>query len=131
VLRALDRLPSMTLSTFTTLAASILLDALVAVLMGLLISALVTDVSHATIALPMVCFPAVLFAGAIQAVADMAPAGRAISVVTPARWAFESVGDVLGIATFDGSLAVGVIALVVFAATFAVATMATLHRRFA
>ena len=88
----------------------------------------------------MVCFPAVLFAGAIQAVADMALAGQAISVVTPARWAFESVGDVLGLAAvptgagttaFDGSLAVGATALVVFAATFALATLATLHRRLA
>jgi hypothetical protein len=140
VLRALDRLPSMTMSTFTTLAGAILLDAVVAVLMGLLISALVTDVSHATIALPMVCFPAVLFAGAIQAVADMAFVGRAISVVTPARWAFESVGDVLGLAAvpagagtsaFDGSMVVGAAALTVFAAAFVLATLATLRHRFA
>jgi ABC-type multidrug transport system ATPase subunit len=140
VLRGLDRLPSMSTSTFASLAAAILLDAVVAVLMGLLISALVTDVSHATIALPMVCFPAVLFAGAIQAVADMAGVGRAISIVTPARWAFESVGDVLGLAAepagagrtaFDGSLAIGTAALIVFAFTFAFATLATLRRRLA
>jgi len=130
----------MTTSTFMTLVGAILLDAVVAVLMGLLISALVTDVSHATIALPLVCFPAVLFAGAIQAVADMAFAGRAISVVTPARWAFESVGDILGLGSvpagagvtaFDGSAAVGASVLVVFAATFALGTLATLRRRLA
>jgi ABC-type multidrug transport system permease subunit len=138
VLSVLDRLPSMPTSTLATLAAAILLDAVVAVLLGLLISALVADASHATIALPLVCFPAVLFAGAIQAVSDMAVAGKAISVVTPARWAFESVGDVLhlgdvpagaGTTAFDGHLATGVGALCVFAVAFTFATLATLRRR--
>jgi ABC-type multidrug transport system permease subunit len=138
VLSVLNRLPSMPTSTLATLAAAILLDAVVAVLLGLLISALVADASHATIALPLVCFPAVLFAGAIQAVSDMAVAGKAISVVTPARWAFESVGDVLhlgdvpagaGTTAFDGHLATGVGALCVFAVAFTFATLATLRRR--
>jgi ABC-type multidrug transport system ATPase subunit len=138
VLSVLNRLPSMPTSTLATLAAAILLDAVVAVLLGLLISASVADASHATIALPLVCFPAVLFAGAIQAVSDMAVAGKAISVVTPARWAFESVGDVLhlgdvpagaGTTAFDGHLATGVGALCVFAVAFTFATLATLRRR--
>jgi len=138
VLRVLDRLPTMSTGTFATLAAAILLDAVVAVLLGLLISALVADASHATIALPMVCFPAVLFAGAIQAVSDMAVAGKAISVVTPARWAFESVGDVLGLShvpagagatAFEGNLVTGMSVLCVFGVAFTFATLAALGRR--
>ncbi len=116
----------------------ILLDAVAAVLLGLLISALVADASHATIALPMVCFPAVLFAGAIQPVGDMTTAGQAISVITPARWAFEAIGDILGvgdthaaaaITPLNGSVVAGSFALCVFAVTFALATGAALRRR--
>jgi hypothetical protein len=121
-----------------TLIAAILLDAVAAVLLGLLISALVTDSSHATIALPMVCFPAVLFAGAIQPVRDMAFVGQLMSVITPARWAFDGVGDALrlgqtqtaaGATPFDGTLVAGTSALCAFAILFAFATFATLRRR--
>jgi ABC-type multidrug transport system ATPase subunit len=130
VLRVLDRLPAMDARTFTALAATILVDAVAALLLGLLISALVTDATHATIALPMVCFPAVLFAGAIQPVADMAIVGQAISVVTPARWAFEGVGDVLQLGDpATGTLTTSAFALSAFALTFTFATMATLRRR--
>jgi hypothetical protein len=45
----------------------------------------------------MLCFPAVLFSGAILPVHVMAPVGAAISTVVPVRWAFEAVGRILGV----------------------------------
>ena len=51
------------------------LEALAALALGLLASAAVTDAAQATLALPMLCFPQVLFAGAIVPVPDMAAPG--------------------------------------------------------
>ena len=44
----------------------------------------------------MLCFPAVLFSGAILPVNLMATAGAALSMAIPSRWAFEVVGHDLG-----------------------------------
>jgi ABC-2 type transporter len=64
--------------------------------LGLLTSATVSNVSQATLALPMLCFPAVLFSGAILPVHLMARAGAALSTVIPTRWTFEAIGHDLG-----------------------------------
>ncbi len=96
VLRALDRLPSRPLSTYASMGISLLLCAVAALGLGLLTSALVGNVAQATLALPMLCFPAVLFSGAILPVNLMAPAGAALSVAIPSRWAFEVIGHDLG-----------------------------------
>jgi hypothetical protein len=96
VLRAMDRLPDRPLSTYASMAVGLLLCAVAALCLGLLTSAAVGTVSQATLALPMLCFPAVLFAGAILPVHLMARAGAALSVVMPSRWAFEAVGHDLG-----------------------------------
>ena len=93
VLTALDRLPAAS----ATLALTLLLDAIAATTLGLLASAIVGDPSQATLALPMLCFPAVLFSGAIVPTRAMASAGEAISVFTSDRWAFEAVGRQLGL----------------------------------
>jgi hypothetical protein len=53
-------------------------------------------VPQATLALPMLCFPAVLFSGAILPVNLMAGTGAALSTVIPTRWAFEAIGHDLG-----------------------------------
>ena len=97
VLRLLDRLPALSWSTFGSLAITLLLDAIAALTLGLLTSAAVTNPSQATLALPMLCFPAVLFSGAILPLAAMASVGRAISTVMPDRWAFEAIGHDLGL----------------------------------
>jgi ABC-type multidrug transport system ATPase subunit len=97
VLRLLDRLPALDWPTFGSLAVTLLLDAVAALALGLLTSAAVTNPSQATLALPLLCFPAVLFSGAILPLAAMAPAGRAISAVMPDRWAFEAIGHDLGV----------------------------------
>jgi ABC-type multidrug transport system permease subunit len=95
VLRALDRLPAMGTRASVTLVAALLVDSIAALALGLLASAAVGEPSQATLMLPMLCFPAVLFSGAILPVPQMAFVGRAISAVTPARWSFESVGRAL------------------------------------
>jgi ABC-type multidrug transport system ATPase subunit len=97
VLRLLDRLPALGLPTFGSLATTLLLDAVAALALGLLTSAAVTDPTQATLALPMLCFPAVLFSGAILPLGAMAPAGRVISALMPDRWAFEAIGHDLGV----------------------------------
>jgi ABC-type multidrug transport system ATPase subunit len=96
VLRLLNRLPSRPLSTYASIGTDLLLCAVAALSLGLLTSASVGTVAQATLALPMLCFPAVLFAGAILPVNLMAKAGAAISFTMPSRWAFEAVGHDLG-----------------------------------
>src|SRR5205085_753335 len=96
VLRLLDRLPSRPLSTYASIGLGLLLCAVAALGLGLLTSAAVGNVAQATLALPMLCFPAVLFSGAILPVNLMARAGAALSVVIPSRWAFEAIGHDLG-----------------------------------
>jgi ABC-type multidrug transport system ATPase subunit len=96
VLRLLDRLPRRPLSTYASLGVELLLCAVAALALGLLASAAVGNVAQATLALPMLCFPAVLFSGAILPVHIMAAAGRGLSAIIPSRWAFEAVGHDLG-----------------------------------
>jgi ABC-type multidrug transport system ATPase subunit len=96
VLRLLDRLPARPLPTYAAIGVSLLLCAIAALGLGLLTSAAVGNVAQATLALPMLCFPAVLFSGAILPVNLMASTGAAISVAIPTRWAFEAMGHDLG-----------------------------------
>jgi ABC-type multidrug transport system ATPase subunit len=94
VLRLLGRLPDTGgAATFVTL----LLSSAAALGLGLLISAAVSEPSQATIALPMVCFPQVLFVGAILPVPTMAVVGKWISYAMTNRWAFEALGHSLGV----------------------------------
>jgi hypothetical protein len=97
VLRLLHRLPSASVGTYLSLGVTLALDAAAALTLGLLTSAAVGNPSQATLALPLLCFPAVLFSGAILPVHVMAGAGAAISVVMPDRWAFEAIGHTLGL----------------------------------
>jgi ABC-type multidrug transport system ATPase subunit len=106
VLRALDRLPARSWGTYAGVGLSLSLLAAAALTLGLLASAAVTTPSQATLALPMLCFPAVLFSGAIIPVHVMAGAGAAISALMPDRWAFEALGHELGVRhllTYGGS----------------------------
>jgi len=96
VLRLLNRLPSRPLSTYASIGVGLLLCAVAALGLGLLTSASVRNVAQATLALPMLCFPAVLFSGAIVPVNLMARVGAGLSVVIPSRWAFEAIGHDLG-----------------------------------
>ncbi|HKG42889.1 MAG TPA: ATP-binding cassette domain-containing protein [Gaiellaceae bacterium] len=97
ILRAADRLPPAGLGTYSSLTVTLLLDAAAALALGLLASAAVTDPTQATLALPMLCFPAVLFSGAILSVPLMPTVGKVISYPMPTRWAFEGLTHDLGL----------------------------------
>ncbi len=97
VLRALDRLPGADLGTYASLGVTLSLTAAAALALGLLTSAAVSTPAQATLALPMLCFPAVLFSGAILPVHVMAKAGQWVSTLIVDRWAFEAVGNALGL----------------------------------
>jgi ABC transport system ATP-binding/permease protein len=143
VLRALDRLPPAGGDVYAALLVTLTLEALAALALGLLASAAVTDAAQATLALPMLCFPQVLFAGAIVPVPDMASPGRAVSFGLANRWAFESLGRALQVdrlmgslpgasahrAAFAGSPVEGWIVLAGFVGLLLAATVAVLHRR--
>jgi hypothetical protein len=97
VLHGLGRLPALDAPTYGRIAVTLVLTSVAALALGLLASAAVADPAHATLALPMLCFPAVLFAGAVLPVATMDLGGRTISVGVLTRWAFEAVGHDLGL----------------------------------
>jgi ABC-2 type transporter/ABC transporter len=97
VLRTLDRLPPLSGVSLGRMAVTLLLTSVAALALGILASAAVADPAQATLALPMLCFPAVLFAGAVVPVASMNGAGRLVSVAVLARWSFESLGRDLGL----------------------------------
>jgi ABC-type multidrug transport system ATPase subunit len=92
LLRILDRLPAVGVGDFSALYVTLLLATAAALGLGLLCSAAVSDVSQATLALPMLCFPQVLFVGAILPVPLMAPVGRWLSYAMSNRWSFEALG---------------------------------------
>jgi len=132
VLRALDRLPSASGGAYAGLLVTLMLESLAALALGLLASASVTNVAQATLALPMLCFPQVLFAGAIVPVPDMAAPGQVMSVGLANRWAFESLGRALELghpSAFAGSPVAGWAVLAGFAAVLLAAAVAVVARR--
>jgi ABC transport system ATP-binding/permease protein len=107
VLRLLDRLPAADWATYGALLGVLVVESLAALAVGLVASAAVADAAQATLALPMLCFPQVLFAGAVVPVSDMALPGRLLSGAMANRWAFESLGRVLGIGDGQDATSVG------------------------
>ncbi|MGD1218649.1 ATP-binding cassette domain-containing protein [Streptomyces krungchingensis] len=97
VLRALDRLPPAGWGTYGSLFVSSLLASAAALALGLLASAAVSEPGQATLMLPLLCFPQVLFSGAFVPVPRMAAAGEAISWAMTNRWAFEALGSGVGL----------------------------------
>ena len=129
LLRVLDRLPAAGGSTYLALFVTIFLESLAALALGLLASAAVADPAQATLALPMLCFPQVLFAGAVVAVDDLSTVGHGISVLMASRWAFEALGRSLDVGPFHGSPASAWSLLASFAVVLTGATVAVLRRR--
>ncbi|CCH17178.1 ATP-binding cassette domain-containing protein [Micromonospora lupini] len=97
VLRGMDRLPPVDGGDFAALYATLLLSSAAALALGLLCSAAVSDAAQATLMLPMLCFPQVLFVGAILPVPAMAAGGRWLSYAMSNRWAFEGLGHTAGV----------------------------------
>lgn len=128
-LRALDRLPARGGDVYPSLFITLLLAAGAALALGLLASSAVGDAAQAALALPMLCFPQVLFAGAIVPVDDMTAPARAMSTVLATRHAFESLGRTLGTGPATGSPASSWLTLAGFTVALLAATTAVLHRR--
>ncbi|MFG1839730.1 ATP-binding cassette domain-containing protein [Micromonospora sp. NPDC049175] len=97
VLRGIDRLPPVDGRDFAALYATLLLSSAAALTLGLLCSAVVSDAAQATLMLPMLCFPQVLFVGAILPVPAMAVGGQWLSFAMSNRWAFEGLGHTAGV----------------------------------
>lgn len=97
VLRLFDRLPSAGWSTYGSLAVTLLLVEAAALAAGLAASAVTTDPAQASLALPLITFPQVLFSGGILAVPVMATLGRIMSYGMAVRWGFEGVGHALDV----------------------------------
>jgi ABC-type multidrug transport system ATPase subunit len=119
VLRLLGRLPGT--GDYGATFVTLLLSSAAALGLGLLISAAVSEPSQATVALPMACFPQVLFVGAILPVPTMAAVGRWISYAMTNCWAFEALGHSLGVAALwsDERSPLGAPLLTSYGTTFA------------
>ena len=96
-LRAFDRLPPLGFETYAEMSFTLVLSAFAALTLGLLTSALVSNTEQAMVAMPMLCFPQCLFAGAIVPVPAMAFLGKAMSALMSDRWSFESLGGSIGL----------------------------------
>ena len=143
VLRVLGRLPAAGWDVYTSLFVTLLAEAVAALALGLLASSAVSNAAQAALALPMLCFPQVLFAGAVVPVAGMAAPGRLLSLSLINRYSFEALGRVLRLDrltgtvpalrgyrdTFAGAYADRWLVLAGFALVFALATVWVLRRR--
>ena len=141
--RAFGRLPSLSPGTWLTLTATLTLVSMAAVSLGLLASAAVHNPAQATLALPMLCFPQVLFAGAVVAIGQMNTGGRIMSLPLAGRWGFESLGRTLDvdeligsepavadyIESFTGSSTEGWVVLTAIVVAALAGTVAVLRRR--
>lgn len=143
VLRALGRLPALGWQAYAVLFATIVTEAISALALGLFASAAVSNAAQAALALPMLCFPQVLFGGAIVPVNQMTGPGRMISVALTNRHAFDALGRDLRLdrytttvpamsayrETFQGDNTVSLLALASLAVTLSIATAWLLRRR--
>jgi ABC-type multidrug transport system ATPase subunit/ABC-type multidrug transport system permease subunit len=143
VLRALGRLPAVGWHVYVFLFVTIVVEATSALALGLLASAAVSNAAQSALALPMLCFPQVLFGGAIVPVDQMATPGRLMSLVLANRHAFDALGRQLDLDrytatipamsayhdTFQGGTGASLIALGSFAVVLTLATMWVLDRR--
>jgi ABC-type multidrug transport system ATPase subunit/ABC-type multidrug transport system permease subunit len=143
VLRLLGRLPAVGWHVYALLFVTIVIEATSALALGLLASAAVSNAAQAALALPMLCFPQVLFGGAIVPVDEMATPGRLMSLGLSNHHAFEALGRDLDLDrytatlpamsayrdTFHGGTGASLIALALFAVVLTVATVWVLDRR--
>lgn len=141
--RVFGRLPALSPGTWVTLTATLTLVSMAAVSLGLLASAAVHNPAQATLALPMLCFPQVLFAGAVVAIGEMNRGGRVMSLPLAGRWGFESLGRTLDVdqligsepaaagyvESFAGSPTEGWVALTTIALAAVAGTVVVLRRR--
>ena len=140
-LSATGRLPDLSTGGWLRLMGTLVLTSFCALALGLLASASVSAPAQATMMLPMLCFPQVLFVGAFLPVPVMAWPGRWLSLLMSNRWAFQALGHTAGIenlwrngtsplgaalvesygSTFSGSVRVDWTFLVAFTCVFLIA----------
>jgi hypothetical protein len=141
----LGRLTTLEPRQALTVWAVLLLDSIAGLALGLLASSSVSNAAQAALALPMLCFPAVLFSGAVLPVVAMTSTGGGIATFISDRWAFEALARSLDIAdglsgsarhavelhgdALSGPIGTHMLMMVVLAAAFAVATQFVLVRR--
>ncbi|RAG82659.1 ABC transporter ATP-binding protein [Streptacidiphilus pinicola] len=120
VLRATDRLPGAAASVYGSLFVTTLLASASALTLGLLASAAVSDPGQATLMLPLLCFPQVLFSGAFVPVPQMGAVGSGLSWAMTNRWAYEALGRGIGLDTLwaHGSSPLGPPLLASYGRTF-------------
>jgi hypothetical protein len=139
-LRVTGRLPALDADRWTEVATTLTLVSLAALATGLLASAAVRDATQATLALPMICFPQVLFAGLLLPLGQMTGVAQAMADVLLCRWGFEATGRALGLDAlltpgdayadaFAGSVAGPWAALLVLTVAMASGTVAVLRAR--
>lgn len=93
VLRLLNRLPAAGWGVYGSLFGTAVLASAAALALGLLASAAVAEPGQATLMLPLLCFPQVLFSGAFVPVPRMSGLGSGLSWAMTNRWAFEALGS--------------------------------------
>lgn len=142
-MEAAGRLPDMTTSDRIAVFMSLQLLSTAAVAIGLHASSAVQNPAQATLALPMLCFPQVLFAGAVVPVSSMGWFSEAMSMPLAVRWGFEPLGRILDLGpaatrepgtagfaeAFTGSPLVGWAVLIGLIVMGTAATIRTLSRR--
>jgi ABC-type multidrug transport system ATPase subunit len=82
---------------FGAMFLTLLLSSVAAAALGLLVSAVVSQLSRAMIGGAAVCFPQVLFAGALLPLSAMVLVGRWLSYLMTDRWAFGAFGQSMGL----------------------------------
>jgi ABC-type multidrug transport system ATPase subunit len=141
----LGRLPTLEPRQAFIVWSVLMLDAIAGLALGLLASSSVSNAAQAALALPMLCFPAVLFSGAVLPVVGMTSTGRGIATFISDRWAFEALARSLEIAdgttgaarhavelhgdALSGPIGTHVLMMLALTAVFAVATQFVLARR--
>jgi len=87
-----------TIAVIALCAAILVLTGMVAVALGLLVSAAVNSEEQASSILPLILIPQLLFAGAIVPVAAMSAPVASLSALVFSQWSFAGVGTALDMA---------------------------------
>jgi ABC-type multidrug transport system ATPase subunit len=95
ILRVANRLPDSGFDVYGPLLLTLILTGFVGLALALLTSAFVSSSQQATDFLSVWIMPQVLFGGALIAVSAMNIVGKVIAALSPVRWSFEAVGQIV------------------------------------
>jgi hypothetical protein len=95
ILRLTGRLPDEGLDVYAPMLVTLVLTGFVGLGLALLTSAFVPSSQQATDMLSVWIMPQVLFGGALVAVSGMNIVGKVIAAVSPVRWSFEALGEIV------------------------------------